>query len=110
MPLPRLKMDLTSVMRSLRLYPSGASIPTQGLVFNITGFHDLWAVQGPFTYELVALYAREMLHFFETPGNPKCALVIQVSEHGMQVGQVELRPHFPIGQVLSEIGGVIAEI
>lgn len=98
MSLPTIKSDFAYVLTKLHSYPYEDLIPIPGLLIDINPSRDLWAIQGPFTYEVAAWYARAMLMYFEQRGNPHCALVLSISQRGSEVGRVEVRPRLDPGQ------------
>lgn len=98
MTLSTLQRDLTYVMTNLRSHPYEDQIPRQGLIIRISQSSDRWAIEGPFTYEVAAWYARAMLMYFEQPGHPHCALLLSIFRNGEEVGRVELRPRITVAQ------------
>ena len=98
MTLRTLQRDLTYVMTDLHTHPHEDQIPRQGLLVRISRSSDLWAIEGPFTYEVAAWYARAMLMYFEQPGNPHCALLLSIARNGEVIGRVEVRPRIAAGQ------------
>lgn len=98
MTLRTLQRDLTYVMTDLHSHPYEDQIPRPGVLIRISGSSDLWAIEGPFTYEVAAWYARAMLMYFEQPGHPHCALLLSISRNGGEIGRAEVRPRYSAGQ------------
>ena len=98
MTLGTLQRDLAYVMNDLHSHPYEDQIPRRGVLIRISGSNDLWAIDGPFTYEVAAWYARAMLMYFEQPGNPHCALLVVIFRNGEEIGRVEVRPRFSVPQ------------
>ena len=98
MTLRSLQRDLTYVITTLHSHPYEEQIPHPGLLIPISRSGDLWAIEGPFTYEVAAWYARAMLMYFEQPGHPHCALILLISQNGEEVGSAEVRPGISAAQ------------